>query len=493
MAIMKRPSSVIRAPLVRPKLNVMLSTDMQNGRMLLGKDGKWYINGGQAALTSIGGRGNTWKSTKQRTEMLHAYVRYGMFGGFMENMDSEFSVDVARSQDLMCNFDIHERFDLYEELMKEDNQYNVTDNTEQTGDKWWESIANDLEDRATKAKMRDKLPTVFLDHDGSYIHILPVWLFDLDSASQLAMASTITQQGKGAAGGAEQQTIWMRDAGAKAQMISQMSYLLPRGGAFLSMTAHLDDSIKLDQYAPSNKKLAGLKGDLKFKGVPGRQVSFLPASCYIATAEGALLDASKGPKYGTGERQSLKGDVDLKIVRYEQLRGKGGATGQVQDIIYSQQEGMQEHLSLWYYIQDILGNYGMTVQGNNMSFTLDLYPEVRITRNSIRDLIRDDRRFRRALEITYMMGYETYQWHMQPAEYKMEPAALYTMIKDKGYDWNEIFDSSVYWWFFNDDERFSHLHTITHRTLIDMANGKHEATYFKSYPGKSDGTSTKNN
>ena len=67
MAIITRPSNIKRAPLTRPKLNVNPLYDMQNGRMLLGMDGRWYLNGGLAQLNGFGGRGNTWKSTTQRT------------------------------------------------------------------------------------------------------------------------------------------------------------------------------------------------------------------------------------------------------------------------------------------------------------------------------------------------------------------------------------------------------------------------------------------
>lgn len=487
MAILSRPSNVKRAPLVRPKLNVNALYDMQNGRMLLGMDGRWYLNGGLAALNAFGGRGNTWKSTTQRTFHLKAHARYCRSKGFGENMDSEFSVDPFRSIQLMSGFRPEEQWGMMDELENPEGSYNVTDNSEQTGDYWWNMLHGDLDARAA-AKRSDKIATPFRDYEGGLIHILPVWHYDLDSASQLSMASTIKQQDKGTAGSAEQQTIWMRDAGAKAQMITQMSYDLPRGGAFLSMTAHLDDSIKLDQYAPSTKKLAGLKGDLKFKGVPGRQFTFLPASCYIATAEGNLLDSNKMPEYGLDERDSQKNDTDLKIVRYEQLRGKGGPTGIVQDFIYSQQEGMQEELGYFYYLHKILGGYGMKIKGNSMGFNLDLYPDVYFTRNTIRNLIKTDLRFARALEITVMMAYERAQWHAEPELYKMEPVTLYNLIKNKGYDWNDILSNTVYWWHFNDDAASVGKHTVTHRTLIDMAMGLHEAVYLESYPGKSNGS-----
>lgn len=503
MAIQRRPSNVKRAPLVRPKLNGMLMYDMQNGRMVLGKDGRWYLNGGLSFLNAFGGRGNTWKSTIQRTLHMHAHARYGMVDGFYENMDSEFSVDPRRTTDLMRNFDPVEYFNFYDELCAgEESSVNVTDNSVQTGDEWWENLNNDLEVRAVKSNAKDLKMTPMLDYNGSFVGILPVWHFDLDSCSQLSMASTIKQQNKGAAGSAEQQTVWMRDAGAKAQMITQMSLQLPRGGAYLSMTAHLDDSIKLDQYAPSTKKLAGLKGELKFKGVPGRQFTFLPSSCYVATSTGNMLDRNKEPEFGNSVRDSLKGDFDMQMVRYEQLRGKGGATGQTLDIIYSQQEGMKEHLSMFFRLLRLLGGFGMTIQGNNMSYTLDLYPDLRLTRNTVDDAIRTDRRLRRAIEITYMLSHERYEWHAEPEEYKMEPGVLRTLIEQKGYDWNDIFDNSVYWWFFNDDPRFHgptkenpdarRIYTITHRTLIDMATGKHEAVYLSSYPGNSDGTTGKN-
>ena len=487
MAIITRPSNIKRAPLTRPKLNVNPLYDMQNGRMLLGMDGRWYLNGGLAQLNGFGGRGNTWKSTTQRTFHLKAHGRYCRNSGFGENMDSEFSVDPYRSIQLMSNFRDEEDFDLMSQLESSEGNYNVTDNSEQTGDHWWDCLHGDLNKRA-EAKRSDKLATPFRDYEGGLIHILPVWHYDLDSASQLSMASTIKQTEKGTAGSAEQQTIWMRDAGAKAQMITQMAYDLPRGGAFLSMTAHLDDSIKLDQYAPSNKKLAGLKGDLKFKGVPGRQFTFLPSSCYVATAEGVMLDSSKMPEYGINERDAMKGDTDLKIVRYEQLRGKGGPTGIVADFIYSQQEGMLEELGCFYYLHKILGGYGMTIKGNSLGFTLDLYPDVYFTRNTIRGLLKTDPRFARAVEITAMMAYERFMWHAEPELYKMEPAVLYKLVKEKGYDWNDILDNTIYWWHFNDDFNSIKKHTVTHRTMIDMAMGLHEAVYLASYPGKSNGT-----
>ena len=487
MAIILRPSNIKRAPLVRPRLNVNVLYDMQNGRMLRSADGRWILNGGLAALNSFGGRGNTWKSTTQRTLHLTAHGRYCREGsGFGENIDSEFSVDPYRSVQLSPKYDSEYSWDLLSEVEDPEGTYNITDNQEQTGDHWWQCLHEDLNVRAN-AKAGDKLETPFIDYDGSYIKILPIWHYDLDSASQLCMSSTLKQQDKGAAGSAEQQTIWMRDSGAKAQMITQMSYDLPRGGAFLSMTAHLDDSIKLDQYAPSNKKLAGLKGDLKFKGVPGRQFTFLPASCYIATAEGSLLDSNKLPEYGIDERDAQKNDTDLKIVRYEQLRGKGGPTGSVIDFMFSQQEGMLEELGYFYYLHKILGGYGMTIKGNSLGFTLDIYPEVYFTRNTVRNLIKSDPKFRRALEITAMLGYEKAQWHAEPDLYKMAPATLYDLIKQKGYSWDDILTNTIYWWHFNKDAANIKKHTVTHRTLIDMAMGLHDAVYLESYPGRSNG------
>lgn len=468
---MAGPSNVRRAPSVRPAFNAFSLLDHQTGSYLVGKDGAYYLNGGLHNVMGYAGRGNTFKTALSLFVSTVVAVRQN--AEFYEIFDTEMSFKARRIQQTMLR--IPEAKDIDAEEMIASGQWNITDLTVQLGDEWWKALRDDADTRSS-TKEKELRATPFVNFDGSQIKVPSPWLFGVDSFTEMKVASVEKMHDKAVVGNSDLNTEAMKSGAAKSQMMGQMPIITGKGHYYMSLTAHVGDEIKMDQYAPSHRKLAGLKGDLKLKGIP-EKFTFLSNNCYMATATGALLDDSKMPKYPHPDKVPMKGDTDLQIVRFEQLRGKSGPTGVVLDLIFSQEEGLLVGLSEFYYILEMCKGWGLEVKGNNMGFKLNIYPEVYFTRNTVRKLLDEDPKFARAMAITAACAYMHHNWITHPAEMRISMEEMYTKIKEQGYSWDQILADTVEYWYFDDMAEKIGKPTLTAYTLQRMAIGKYTAKF----------------
>lgn len=459
---------------IRPCLNVFSLFDHMTGQYQRGKDGAWYLNGGMHHITGYAGRGNTYKTTFSTHNFITAYVRYS--AGFGEIYDTEMSFIIDRVNTLAQQVEEAEGID-FKELITE-GKFNLTTSLEMMGDEWWAGLRESVTERKKSASKGRVTP--FIDFDGSYRTIPDPWLFNLDSLSLMQTNSTETMVNKAMVGESGLNTLAMKGAAAKSQMMAQMPIVTGAGGMYVGLVAHVGDTIIMDTYAPSQKKLSGLKGDQKLKGVP-ENFSFLTNNCFLAVSNKPLLDSKKLPEYPNPEAPEVVGDTDLRFISFEQLRGKAGPTGAVIDLIFSQKEGLLVTLSEFYYLNKTLKGYGMTIIGNNAGFILDLYPEVKFTRKSIRALIKSDPKFRRAVAITTALGYITNN-SFDLDDLIVTPKELYDGIKEKGYDWEEIISQTVEYWYFQDQAKTIGKPTLTAMTLLHMNKGDYVAKFLKTHP-----------
>lgn len=477
---MAGPGNSKRANSVRPALNIFSLLDHQTGRYLRGKHGAWYLNGGYHHIMGWAGRGNTFKTAISAYTSLAAAIRYNL--EWFEFFDTEMSFSfVERMQEFMRRIPEAKGKTVQEYVLE--NRWNFTTLAEQLGDVWWYDLRQTAAERA-KTKDSKKRLTPFKELDGSYCAVIDPWMFMIDSFTEMKITSIEKLHDKAEVGDSDLNVEAMRAGAAKSQMMGQMAITNEVGNYYISLTAHAGDEIKMDQYSPSHKKLAGLKGDLKLKGIP-EKFTFAANNCYIATSTGPLLNkATKLPQFPHPDKPEVIGDTDLQIVRYEQLRGKSGPTGIVLDLVFSQAEGLLVGVTEFYYILEMCKGFGLDVKGNNQGFRLDLYPELYFTRKEIRSLLDNDPKFARAVSITAAMAYMHYNWFTMEPELKPAMADLYASIKDQGYDWNEILTDTVEFWYFDDCAKHIGKPTLTARTLLDMNIGKHVATYLKTHPTK---------
>lgn len=468
---MAGPSNVKRAPAVRPAFNAFSLLDHQTGNYLVGKDGAFYLNGGLHHVMGYAGRGNTFKTAL--SNFVSTVVAIRQDAEFYEIYDTEMSFKVSRLATVMRTMIEAANLDAEDLILS--GKWNISTSIEQLGDEWWKALRDDVPARRN-LKEKELRSTPFINFDGSAIKVPSPWLFGVDSFTEMKVANVEKMHDKAVVGNSDLNTEAMKSGAAKSQMMAQMPIVSGAGYYYISLTAHVGDEIKMDQYSPSHRKLAGLKGDLKLKGIP-EKFTFLANNCYMATAVGNLLDDKKMPKYPHPDKVPMKGDTDLQIVRFEQLRGKSGPTGVVLDLIFSQEEGLQVGLSEFYYLTDMCANWGMEAAGNNAWFKLSIYPEVRFTRNTVRQYLRDDPKFARAMAITCACAYMHHNWVTHPAEMRISMEEMYTSITNQGYSWDEILSNTVEYWYFDDMAEKIGKPTLTAYTLQRMAIGKYTAKF----------------
>jgi hypothetical protein len=177
---------------------------------------------------------------------------------------------------------------------------------------------------------------------------------------------------------------------------------------------------------------------------------------------------------------------DLKKVTYTQWRAKSGPTGIKITLIFSQEEGLLAGLSEWYYLKEIMQKnpWGWERSGN--FYSLDILPEVKFQRTTIRNMVEDDRRLARAMAMTAQICYLYNNTVRLPAHLRMTGKELYQAIIDQGYDWDEILDKTVDWWMFEEDKAHFNKETLTVWSLLEMAADRWEPKFLtRKKPAKS--------
>lgn len=474
---MAGPAGRKTAVAIRPCLNVFSLMDHMTGYYVRGKDGAWYCNGGLHHITGYAGRGNTFKTAFSTYNFITAYARYN--AEYAEIYDTEMSFNINRVNTFASLIPEAAGIDFGERILSENKSFNVLTSVEEYGDVWWKGLRDSVDQRTNKNNKSRRL-TPFIDFDGSYRSVEDPWLFNMDSFTMLQTKSTELMHDKNMVGESGLNTLAIKGAAAKHQMMSQMPIVTGMGNYYVGLVAHAGDELKMDQYAPSHKKLAGLKGDIKLKGVP-ENFSFLTNNCFIAVKSAALLDSKKFPEYPASDAPEKIGDTDLMRVTFEQLRGKSGPTGATIDLIFSQKEGLLVPISEFFYLNKTLEGYGMEVKGNNAGFRLDLYPDVYFTRKQIRKLVQDDPKFCRALAITAALGYISHN-NYDLGELIVTPKELYSGLKERGYDWDEILSDTVEYWYFQDQAAAIGKPTLTAMTMLHMNAGDYVAKFLKHHP-----------
>jgi hypothetical protein len=205
----------------------------------------------------------------------------------------------------------------------------------------------------------------------------------------------------------------------------------------------------------------------------------LTSSCWHAINSSPLVNQStKQVEYPRSKEDDVTGDTDLNLVTLTQLRSKSGPSGYTIDIVVSQSEGVKPGLSEFVYLKS-RDRFGL--DGNNVTYNLFLYPEVKLSRTTVRSKIDTDPKLRRALNITAELC-QMYQFYRFIYEDLMPPQDLYTKIMERGYDWDMILSSTRGWWTIDDDTH--PLKFLSTLDLLKMANGKYHPYWMKDKPNK---------
>jgi hypothetical protein len=290
-------------------------------------------------------------------------------------------------------------------------------------------------------------------------------LVGFDSFSGLSAATQASYQEKNI-GESDRNMEAMRDAASKTQMLSEMVTLASSGGIVALLAAHMGDEHKIDPYAPSTKKLSFLKNGVKFKRVP-ENFTFLTGNTIVIADMQVLVDRNtKAVLYPRNQDDDFAGDTDLQELTCGNYRNKFGVSGIPFHLVVSQREGVSNALTNFNLLRRY-GKYG--IGGNDRTYFLEIYPEVSLSRTTIRSKIESDPKLRRALEITAQLALEHILAPDLPKDYLCSAKDLFEGVAANGYDWETILTKSREYWVFDNYNQPTGYLSI--RDLLNMRKG----------------------
>lgn len=463
------------APAVKILFNVGALLDIPTGSYHTGMHGESLLNGGLGQLTGVVGIGNNFKSTVMNYMMLSAADKIlQSVPTSIATYDTEINIHESHLKQFTTSlsFKSFKNMDIFSEGL-----WSITDKTMYYADEWYVI----LKDYLIKKKDSSKKITVtlpFKERNGlSNMTMLTPTFGSVDSLSAFETSANAKMQDENELGESGANTMHMKAGMAKTRFLMELPVVTAQAAHYVMMTAHVGKEINMasgPMAPPPTKRLQYLKNGDKIKGV-SEQFFFLMSNCYHCYNAAPLINqGTKGPEYPRNPDDNQSGDTDLNIVSLRQLRSKSGPTGGVVQLLVSQQNGVLPTLTEFHFIKES-DRFG--ISGTLQHYHLDLYPDVNVTRTTIRSKIDTDSLLTRAINITSELGQITMLWRNLPEKLVCSPKVLYDDLKALGFDWNVLLKTRGWYTVNNDDHPVPFLSTMD---LLRMrgVDKTGEKTYF---------------
>ena len=427
-------------PPVKPLINIGALGDIPTGNYEEGLHGESILNGGLGSFTGIVGAGNLGKSTYAHYRDITACYRMGEFST-ISNYDTELNINEWK----LLKY-IERVIDSDPNQWVDSGRWVVTDGSVHSGDDWFDRFKEFMD---TKSKTKDyQIATPFKDRpdeNGKVKNMkmtYPTFAL-IDSLSNFQTKDTIKMRDDNSLGESGANMIAMNQNRQRDRVINETHYMAPSSSTYTTLTGHIGEKIQMDPYAPNFKQLAGLKSNLKIKGIPPN-FTFLTMSCWWVIGSSALQNTDKTVLYPVDSNDSIKDDKDLQLVSLYQLRSKTGPTDIVINVILSKREGILPTLSEFHYLKTS-GRFGLP--GNDQRYACALLPDEQLQRTTIRSKIDSSPKLRRAINICSELCQIIQYWKgLVDPDLICTPEVLYEDIKKLGYDWDMILSHTRGWW-----------------------------------------------
>ena len=479
---MTNTKDLFNRQIFKPLLNIGALMDITTGSYFEGKYGEMILSGGNATFVGVGGRANTFKS-----QLAH-YINFTAIARYNPDMailyDTEGNITTERLAKLAKNI---EDFDVDKIFDEHDPVHLITDNSVY-GDEFYENLkVLNNERHANRKKLT--LETPFIDKDREYKKALLPLPIEIDSLSQFTASQVATVLEKNQLGDSSTNTEALTDARLKSQIISRLPTMCSKYGYYLTATAHVGNQHKLEKYAPSTKELSFMPGNVKFKRA-SENFTFLTNYTWYCHSLTVLSASDKTSEYPHHEKGTFVGDADLIKIAVTPWRAKSGSSGIPFYLVFSQSEGLQVSLTELNHLRENKSfkvnktNYpwGWGIIGSNVKdFKLELLPDLKLTRTTVRKRIAESYQLRRAFTITSELHQIFSLWTM-PDHYKCTPAELRNDLIAQGYDWDILLESRGFWIFNNHSHPREFLSSMD---LLRMRTGEYKPYWYdKALEGK---------
>ena len=459
---------------VKPKIliNIGCLMDIPTGFIVTGKKGESIINGGLPQISGLVGRGNNYKSTIMHYMALSAYDKISASHETnMVTYDTEMNTFLERLEDLSKRFE-HIPDDI---IRSNKGLWTVTDKSQMPGNKF-ALILNEYSENKIKDKDSKITIECFKDpyEDKPLSTLLPSFV-EIDSLSEFEAESTIEMLSNDL-DGSDTNTFAMKQGLFKSKFLSTLPRLASMSNTFILFTGQVSNKINMATgpaaMAQPVKDLQYLKQGDSIKGISNKFFFLLNSAWFLHTASLLKNKSTEQAEYpvDTSSNQSN----ELNVVKLTQLRSKSGSSGYTISVIVSQDEGVLPTLTEFHHIKE---NNRFGLSGNNVHYNLDIYPDVSLSRTTIRNKIDSDPRLRRAINITSeLLQLSIFNPELETQGLMCTPKELYEDIKKLGYDWNVLLDTRGYWTIDQYTNKVPFLSTVD---LLKMRKGLYTPYFLK--------------
>lgn len=454
--------------------NVETMLDNFTGQYHTGIYGDKLLSGGAYSSVLITGRGNTIKSTTGLMIQTRVMDRYPSATGTVNDTEDSI-VGIFRIEHLSAR--------IAPGLVKnrafyDTNRYRISNSSsvkEPTTTKWFDRLSERIRARMKKNVKADYITTPFLDpmdeSGKSFIKLLKLVIPFMDSMSKATIDLTQEVIDKAATDSGDQNIVAARESLIKGRMMREIPRLAGAGGSSWIITAHMGDKMQLMESGHVQSKLTFINAKVTLKHAP-EPVTFLTTYILYSNHLKPLMNDGdkKSPMYPQPDEfgLSLEKDIDLMELHMMTLRSKVGLTGVEWCYVISQTDGYFIPLSHFHFIKKY--KFGLDGLGSQW-LTLQLLPDVKLSRTTIFDKADNDYRVERALEITTAIMIRIITGDREFKRDFMKLGGLpqlYQAIIDKGYDWEEIYKTREWW---SEQHYTDEVKALSAWDIIRMANG----------------------
>ena len=452
--------------------------DVPTGTWVKGFHNESVLLGGLGALTGVVGRPNKFKTTLGEAMVFSAMARlFTTSETTLSEYDTESNKQPSRLKHLAG---------MISEIFKdrpvfEEGIFSLTNKGLMPGDVWFEELKGFIEQKIEHHK-EIQVKTVFPGWGGKEPVSIPMPTFGIvDSISNFSTTDVDNISKNNALGDSGANMIHARQGLAKQRLMMEAPTLAVRGSHYMLFTAHVGEKLDLNAspYAPvPQKKLQYLPQGDKIKGVTDAFL-YLLHNCWHVVSSNLMVTKDKEAEYPRDSDDRFEGDTDLNEVIVQQLRGKGGQSGIRIPVVISQTDGVLPSLSEFNYIKKS-ERFGLG--GNMQNYYVELLPDVKLSRTTVRGKLERDPLLQRAVNIcSEICQIQHYQRSFN--RFFKEPKQVYEILKQKGYDWDLLLRTRG-WWTVDDEKnpvpRLSTMDIL--RMCLDKDDPEHYHPYW--YPKK---------
>jgi len=403
------------------------------------------LNGGMPAISSLAGPGNAGKSE------IAFYICATILGRYKNShwhyYDTECSTTYGRIERLLARYPEFDDIDISEP----NKRFIMVKSDQVMGDVWFDKIQKFLLGRIKDKKKHQVAMPFKTPSGGPLMGYQPLALL-VDSLTEFKVSAVQTKLvDKNNVGDSGQNMVFMLDGKAKTIFMSQLPNIAARSGTQWLLVAHIGMKHELDPYAPKAPTLTHARAGRKAKGVPEKfsliNGHLVEISNSVVLKNSSKDTSAKYPLTATDREQDCK---DLMAINSISTRNKTGPSGVGYQFLTTQSGGVDAALSEFNYLREHNENtaaWGMS--GNVQNYHLDLLPEVTVSRTTVRKVIDENAKFRRALTLTTDLHQIISLWGGDQTKFDhtliVPLSQLHTDLKEMGYDWDDLLNTRPYW------------------------------------------------